>query len=129
MPSVRFRKEDFSGKVPIIPGWYKLSVGEFAEKQSKDGDSTNFIGEFIVSQDGQFQGTVIRHFFNEKALSFAGGVVDYMSCFTKDPEQLEGKEVIDALKMTTGRQCQGYLEWSPEFRRNQIKDWRSSNDE
>lgn len=124
MPNVKFTREDFQGKTPIVPGWYTLMVGEFTERPSKDGDSTNFWGEFKITQDGQFQGTPLRHCFNEKALGFAGGAVDYMTCFTADPEKLEGAEVIDALMMTTGREVQGYCEWDPDFSRNQIRDWR-----
>lgn len=126
MPSVRFNREDFQGKTPMKPGWYKLSVGEFVEKQSKDGDSTNFWGEFTVTDDGEHSGTKLRHCFNEKALGYAGGAVDFMACFTNEPEKLMDMEVIDALKQTTDHTVQGYVEWDPEFRRNQIKDWRAS---
>ena len=126
MPSVKFNKADFLGKTPITPGWYTFNIGDFEEKQSKDRDSTNFWGEFTVAGDGEAAGTVIPHCFNEKALGFAGGAVDYMACFTSDTEKLVDKDVIDALKATTGRQVQGYTEWNPEFRRNQIKDWRQA---
>ena len=125
MPSVKFHRDDFMGKTPITPGWYKLAVGEFTAKEAKDGDSTNFWGEFKIVSDGPFTGAPIRHCFNEKALGFAGGAVDYMACFTKEPEKLEEQEVIDVLKMTTGREVQGYIEWNPTFRRNQVNDWRA----
>lgn len=126
MPSVKFNKSDFQGKTPITPGWYKLEVGEFSERASKDGDSTNFWGEFKITQDGDFSGLQLRHCFNEKALAYAGGAVDFMACFTDNTEALNGMEVIDALKQTVGHAVQGYVEWDPEFRRNQIKDWRAS---
>lgn len=126
MPSVKFTKDDFLGKSPMTPGWYTLKVGEFSEKLSKDQDSTNFWGEFQVDGDGEFGGTKLRHCFNEKALQYAGGAADYMACFTADTEKLQGMEVIDALKMTSDHAVQGYIEWDPEFRRNQIRDWRAT---
>ena len=126
MPSVKFNKQDFLGKTPMTPKWYSLKVKGFSEKMSKDGDSTNFWGEFVVAEDGEFSGTELRHCFNEKALQYAGGAADYMACFTADTEKLDGVEVIDALKMTLDHNVMGYVEWDPEFRRNQIKDWRAS---
>ena len=127
MPSVKFHREDFQGKTALVPGWKTLVIGEFTEKASRDGDSTNFWGEFKIDGAGDEAGTPLRHCFNEKALGFAGGAVDYMGCFTKDSEKLEETEVIEALQMTTGRKVQGYVEWDPEFRRNQIKDWRAAD--
>lgn len=124
MPSVKFSKQDFLGKTPMQPGWYVFDVGDFEASSSKDGQSTNFWGRFTVAQDGADQGTEIRHCFNEKALGFAGGAVDFITCFTSDRNQLEGVEVLDVLKMSTGRKVQGYVQWSAEFRRNQIVDWR-----
>lgn len=126
MPSVRFQKDDFLGKTPVVPGWYTLSIGEFTESLSKDKESTNFWGEFTVSTDGGFQGMKIRHCFNEKGMKYAAGAADYVACFTTETDQLVDTEVIDVLKMTSGKTVQGYLEWDPEFRRNQIKDWRSA---
>lgn len=126
MPSVRFSRADFTGKQPIVPGWYVLSIVDFVEKSSKDGDSTNFWGTFKVATEGEFEGTELRHCFNEKALQYAGGAADYMACFVTDAaDKLADIEVIDALKQTIGRTIQGYVEWDPEFRRNQIKDWRA----
>lgn len=127
MPSVKFSREDFQGKTPMTPGWYLLEPGEVTEKASKDGDSTNFWVEFKVLQDGDSQGTKLRHCFNEKALQYSGGAADYMACYTNDTEKLLDVEVVDALKMTSGKPIKGYVEWDPEFRRNQIKDWRSAN--
>lgn len=123
MPSVKFNKSDFQGKTPMTPGWYLLDIGGFDERESKGKDSTNFWGEYTVAQ-GDFQGTVIAHCFSEKAITFAGGAGDYMACFTDNTDALVDKEVIDALKMTSGRQVMGYVEWNPEFRKNQVKDWR-----
>ena len=123
MPSVKFRKEDFQGKGPMKPGWYPLDVGDFVEKLSSGKDSTNFWGDFTV-RDGEYGGTQLRHCFNEKALQYSGGAADYMACFTQDVDKFTDMEVIDALKMTTGKQVQGAIEWDPQFRRNQIKDWR-----
>lgn len=125
MPSVRFSKDDFMGKTPVVPKFYRLKAMEFTEKASRDGDSTNFWGEFVVVEDGEFSGLKVRHCFNEKALQYAGGAADYMSCFTKETDRLLEMEVIDALKQTVDHEVQGYLEWDPEFRRNQVKDWRS----
>ena len=126
MPSVKFSKDSFLGKTPMVPKWYTLKVGDFSEKPSKDGDSTNFWGEYTVAEDGEFLGTKLRHCFNEKAIEYAGGAGDYMACFTSDTEKLIGMEVLDALKMTTEKSVQGYVEWDPEFRRNQIRDWRAA---
>ena len=126
MPSVKFRKEDFQGKTPMQPTWYTVVATEFTEKPSKDGDSTNFWGDFEVTQDGTFQGTKIAHCFSEKALQYAGGAADYMACFTTDTEKLVDAEVLDVLKMTVGKPVQGYIEWNPDFRRNQFKDWRAA---
>lgn len=126
MPSVKFRREDFLGKTPITPGWYPFTVGEFTEKAASNGESTNFWGEFKVAQDGDFKDTVIRHCFNEKAIEYSGGAADYMACFTSETDKLVGMEVLDMLKQTTGHVVLGYAEWNPQFRRNQINDWRSS---
>ena len=126
MPSVKFRREDFQGKTPIVPGWYTLEVKDFSERASKDGDSTNFWGEFVIVSDGQFSGLTLRHCFNEKALAYAGGGADYMACFVSEPDRLVDKEVMETLKQTVDHTVQGYVEWDPEFRRNQIKDWRSA---
>jgi len=125
MPSVKFSKKDFQGKTPVVPKFYKLQVKNFTEKKSKDGDSTNFWGEFAIAEEGEFNSLELRHCFSEKALEYAGGAADYMSCFTQNTEQLYDMEVLDALKLTIDKQVMGYVEWDPEFRRNQIKDWRS----
>ena len=126
MPSVKFNKSDFEGKQPITPGWYRLEVKDFVEKMAKDNESTNFWGTFQIVQDGEFSGLEVRHCFSEKALQYTGGAADYMACFTADTKKLYDMEVLDALKMTVDRTVQGYLEWDPEFRRNQIKDWKAS---
>ena len=126
MPSVKFNKSDFQGKAPITPGWYRMEVKDFVEKMAKDNESTNFWGTFQIVQDGEFSGLEVRHCFSEKALQYAGGAADYMACFTSDTNKLVDMEVLDALKMTIDRPVQGYLEWDPEFRRNQIKDWKAS---
>lgn len=125
MPSVKFSKKDFQGKGPMKPGWYPFDVGDFVEKLSSGKDSTNFWGEFTVNAaNPEYAGTELRHCFNEKALQYAGGAADYMACFTQDVDKFTDMEVIDALKMTTGKQVQGAVEWDPQFRRNVIKDWR-----
>lgn len=124
MPSVRFSKKDFMGKTPVVPKFYRLKAKEFSEKLSKDGDSTNFWGEFVVVEDGDSTGLEVRHCFNEKALEYGGGAAEYMACFTENTDALENMEVLDALKQTVDHEVQGFLQWDPNFRRNQVKEWR-----
>lgn len=127
MPGVKFTKEDVMSSKRIPPAWYKLLVKEFTEAKSKDGLSTNFVGQFAIDE-GPLTSTPIRLYFNEQMM---GRVMDFVRCFTKtqSDEELskatEGHDVIDVLQQTVGRHVDGFARYDPERKWNTIDDFRA----
>ncbi len=125
MPAVKFSKEFLTSRSRLAPNWYKLRVGTWTEETSKAGDSMNWVGSFTVD-DGPDKGTVIKHWFNEKA---NGRVTDYLLVFTNgDMKKLEeiatGKDVVDLLNQTAGREISGFAKYDMERKWNTIEDFK-----
>jgi hypothetical protein len=70
-------KDILRGKV-VSPDWYLVSIDDFEEKLSKDGQSTNFNYEGTIIKnasngDTEFANVPIRWNFNSKAKGFMIG--------------------------------------------------------
>lgn len=123
MPGVTFTKESLMESVKLEPGWYELTIKDFTEKLARDSQSMNFWLSLVVSGPKSV-GTPIRVCFSEKMLS---GFAAFIQCFTKDENELVGKEVIDLGKKTIGRKIRGYCKYNAEgFVGNTVEDWQPS---
>src|SRR5207237_9954725 len=64
MPRIKFSQEDLMSSIQLEPAWYKLKVKSIIEEAAKDGDSMNWVVDFVIS-DGPMVGTAIRTYLNE----------------------------------------------------------------
>jgi len=68
MPTkVRISKDDLMRGKIVEPGWYAVEVHGVTEKAAKTDGSQNWIVEYKVLNDGEFQGVLVNRLFNEKA--------------------------------------------------------------
>lgn len=81
---IEFSDEDLLRSKIVNPGWYQVELGEYEEKLSQAGDSTNMVfkDSKIIrnAEDGStdFAGVPLRVSFNTKAKGF---VVGFMRAF------------------------------------------------
>jgi hypothetical protein len=122
MPTIRFSREDINSRKQLPPNWYKMELREVTEETAKDGQSTNWVCKFIVTEakDPDAVGTVIRHWFNEKAM---GRVIDFLRCFLGgDVEEGASYELNDVI----GQPVLGFVKYDPERKWNSIEDFRKA---
>lgn len=120
MPEVRFTREDLNQRKQLSPNWYKVILMEVKEETAKDGQSTNWVCKFIVTESNNPDaiGTPVRHWFNEKAM---GRVIDFITCFISgDIEEGRAYDLSDAID----RPVLAFIKYDPERKFNTIEDFR-----
>jgi hypothetical protein len=55
----------------VEPGWYKCLVKDVTRDSASTDGSTLAVIDFIITQEGPFQGVPMKRFFSEKAMGFS----------------------------------------------------------
>lgn len=124
MPRLSFSESDILATTQLEGGWYTLEVKAISDwtKGSRDPESNNLIGDFVV-QGPKKAGVPVRHWFSEKNLGTSRDMlVPYLSCFTPDGKIAQGTE-YDPVD-TVGRKVDAYISWNAEMKMNSIQEFR-----
>ncbi len=112
MPIIDFSEDDLLRGKPVTPSWYRVKLGQFAEKMSSGGDSTNwtFDDSRILfdadSGDKTFANVSITVRFNSKAKGFLVGFFSALGADVKPGSRFElrngeGREIDIFIKNDT----------------------------
>lgn len=103
-----FSNDDLLRSQIVIPGWYLIELGEYEEKLSSAGDSTNMVFRDCKiirnAEDGsdQFAGVPVFVRFNTKAKGF---IVGFLRAFGIEPRSGERYD----LSAFSGRQIIAFI--------------------
>jgi hypothetical protein len=118
MPEVTFTETNLLEKKQLTAGWFKLKVVSIGEKPgTSDPESTTWPAFFTV-EEGPSAGVPVRKYFTEKQM---GDVAEYIHAFTGGVVTSGKKYSLDE---TVGRSILGYCKWNPDFRWNDVLDFK-----
>ena len=108
MPIVSFSDRDLMRGKVIEPAWYLVQIDSIGEAPSKDGGSTNYPVEGVISRnadtgDEAFKGLPLDWNFNSKAIGFAVGFLSALGVDVKAGQRFE-------LNNAVGKQVEVFVE-------------------
>lgn len=109
MPVIKITDDDINRSKPPREGWHLFKIEKFAEDDSKDKKSKNWVFELVVIEDSEDKGRYGFGRFNSKApgmlvsTGFLPAALDQpdVSAMEFDPESLYGKELFGLVTVST----------------------------
>jgi len=106
MPIIKIPQSAIDRSKPPSDGWHLMKIENFAETDSKDKGSKNWVFDLVIIEDGENNGRYTFGRFNSKAVGFliTGGFLPAAydkpinSEFEFNPDEIIGKELYGLVK-------------------------------
>lgn len=120
MPLIKITEEAIAKSKPPSEGWHLFTIEKFAESDSKDKKSKNWVFDLVCVEEGENKGRYGYARFNSQApgimissgfLPSALDVPEITSAMEFEPESLYGKQLYGEVKAST---YEGKLQYRTE---------------